>query len=204
MSSTSVSSPTLSDTTSVNAPSLQSHLESRAERLSRLVARNVFGIPMLYPPQVLVLKRLAMMKFRDSPMKPSSLLFVHPTGGGKSLVRDVHSVLFRGMSLTIVPVLSLGADSSIKVRQKASQGCGRVVSVYLDEVQNANDAEQIIDSIESLSLDTQKTIMLFASPQALIDKPYWKIFIHGLIKKTMLRFIVVDEIQLFVHYGLSF
>ena len=78
------------------------------------------------------------------------------------------------------------------------------MSIHLDEVRNANDAKQIVDSIESLLLDTQKTIMLFASPQALIDKPYWKRFIHGLIKKTMLRFIVVDEIQLFVHYGLSF
>ena len=58
-----------------------------------------------------------------------------------------------------------------------------------------NNAKQIIDSIESLSLDTKKTIMLFASPQELIDEPYWKRFIHGLIKKMMLRFIVVDEIQ---------
>ena len=46
--------------------------------------------------------------------------------------------------------------------------------------------------------------MLFASPQALVDKPYWKKFIRKLIDKKMLRFIVVDEIQLFVHYGLSF
>ena len=115
MSSTSVSSPTLSDTTSVNEPSPHSQLESRAERLSRLVARNIFGIPMLYPPQVVVLKCLAMMKFRDSLLKPSSLLFVHPTGGGKLLVRDVHYVLFGGVSLTIVPVSSLGADLSIKV-----------------------------------------------------------------------------------------
>ena len=41
---------------------------------------------------------------------------VYLTGGGKSLVRDVHSILFRGVSLTIVPVLSLGADLSIKVK----------------------------------------------------------------------------------------
>ena len=46
--------------------------------------------------------------------------------------------------------------------------------------------------------------MLFASPQALVDKVYWKEFVNVLINKTILRFIVVDEIQLFVHYGLSF
>ena len=46
--------------------------------------------------------------------------------------------------------------------------------------------------------------MLFASPQALVEKPYWKSFVHRLIQKSMLRFITVDEIQLFVHYSLSF
>ena len=144
------------------------------------------------------------MKFRDSPLKPSSVLFVHLTGGGNVLVHDVHSALFRGVSLTILPVLSLGVDLSIKVRQKASQGCGRVLSIHLDGIKNATNAKQIIDSIESLSIDTQKTIMLFSSPRALIDKPYWKRFIHGLIKTTILRFNAVDEIQLFVHCGLSF
>ena len=112
------------------------------------------------------------MKFKASPLKPSSLLFVHPTGGGKSLVRDVHSTLFRGVSLNIVPVLSLGADLSLKVREKASQGCGCVVSIHLDEIQNKQDAERIIHSVEALPIATKKTIMLFASPQVLVDKPY--------------------------------
>ena len=183
---------------------LQSQLESRAVRLNKKVARDVFAINQLHPPQIDVLTRLAMMKFKASLLKPSSILFVHPTGGGKSLVRDVHSVLFRGVSLTVVPVLSLGADLSEKVRQKASQGCGRVISIHLDEIQNSVDALEIIESIESLPNNTQKTIMLFASPQALIDKLHWKRFVNRLIKNNMLRFIAVDEIQLFVHYGLSF
>ena len=70
------------------------------------------------------LTRLALMKFKDSQFKPLSVLFIHPTGVGKSLLRDVHSVLFRGVSSTIVPVLSLGADLCQKVRQKESQGYG--------------------------------------------------------------------------------
>lgn len=46
--------------------------------------------------------------------------------------------------------------------------------------------------------------MLFACPQVLTDKLHWKRSIHGLIRKTMLRFIAVDKIELLVHYGLSF
>ena len=139
------------------------------------------------------------MKFCDSPLKPLSVLFVHSTSGGKSLVRDVHPVLFRGVSLTFVSVLSLGADLSMKVQQKSLQGCGQVVSIHLDKVRSVAVGKKIIDSMESLPLDTQKTIILFASPQALVEKPYWKIFVHRLIDKSMLRFIPVDEIQLFVH-----
>ena len=123
---------------------------------------------------------------------------------GKSLVRDVNSALFHGVSLIVIPVLLLCADFSLKVRKKASQGCRRVVYIHLDKIQNATDAKRTIDSIERLPLKTKKTIMLFASPQALVDKTYWKSFIAGLIDKQMLYLIVVDEIQLFVYYGLSF
>ena len=116
MPSVSNSSLIVSETIPVNEVSLQSQLQSRAERLSRLVARNIFSTPTLYPEQVDVLIRLALMQFKDSPIKPPFILFVHLTGGGKLLVRDVHSVLFPGISLTIVPVLSLGTDLSLNVR----------------------------------------------------------------------------------------
>ena len=50
----------------------------------------------------------------------------------------------------------------------------------------------------------EKTIILFASPQGIVDKPHWKKFLKELIKRKLLRLVDVDEIQLFVHYGLSF
>ena len=94
--------------------------KSRARTLSQTVARDVFGIPSLYSAQLDVLTRIAMMKFKSLHHKFAPVLFVYPTGGRKSLVRDVHSVLFRGVSFTIVQVLLLGADLSIKVKQKES------------------------------------------------------------------------------------
>ena len=75
--------------------------------------------------------------------------------------------------------------------------------IYLDEIQNTTDADRTIDSIEALPNNTQKTVILFES-QVLIDKLYWRRFVDQLIKKKILRFIAVDEIQLFVHYGLYF
>ena len=46
--------------------------------------------------------------------------------------------------------------------------------------------------------------MFFVSPQALTEKKHWKDFFVALLKKKMLKLIVIDEIQLFVSYGLSF
>lgn len=85
-----------------------------------------------------------MMKFKSSILKPSSILFVHPTGGGKHLVRDVHSVLFHSVSLTVMSVLSLGVYLLEKVRQRAPQGRGRVILIHLDDIQNHIDVSKTI------------------------------------------------------------
>ena len=164
----------------------------------------MFNTPILYPDQIRVLERLALMKFKFSSIKPAPVLFVKQTGGGKLLVRDVHSVLCRGVSLIIVPVLSLGADQSKKVIDKANQSCGRIISIHLDEIKNKNAAAEIIKKTLSLPDNTKKIILLFASPQAIVNKPHWKHFLKALIARNLLRLVVVDEIQLFVHYGLSF
>ena len=182
----------------------ESEMEGHARRLSAIVARDVFNTPELYPDQLRVLERLAMMKFKLSSIHPAPILFVQPTGGGKSMVRDVHSVISRGISLTIVPVLSLGADQRKKVIDKANQSCGRIISIHIDEITNTVSAIDIIKNILLLPDDTKKTILLFASPQAIVDKPHWKQFLKELIKRNLLRLVAVDEIQLFVHYGLSF
>jgi len=170
-----MSASTILPAVSVNDATVPStHLHSCAAALLWLVAKNVFKIDELYPPQVDVLTCLALMKFKDCPIKPSSVLFFHPSGGGKSLIRDVHSTIFRGISLAIVPVLLLGTDLALRVRQKVYQGCGRVSSMHIEEIQNLTDAKRIVDSIEALPLYTMKTVMIVASLQALVDKSYWK------------------------------
>ena len=78
----SIATPVSSCNTSANNPTVQSQLQSHAVYLSQLVARNVFNIAALYPPPLDVLICLALMKCKASPLNPSSILFVHPIGGG--------------------------------------------------------------------------------------------------------------------------
>ena len=85
-----------------------------------------------------------------------------------------------------------------------NQSCGWIISIRLDEIKNKNAAAEIIKKTLSLPDNTKKTIFLFASPKAIVDKPYWKHFFKALIAQNLLRLVTVDKIQLFVHYGLSF
>lgn len=85
-------------------------MPSDARQLSTIFANDVSNTPVLYPTQMQVSKRLCVTKFKFLYTKPATLLFVQPTGGGKSLVRVVLSVLRQGVLLTSVPILLLVAD----------------------------------------------------------------------------------------------
>ena len=132
-------------------------LQTRVRILSQIFAKDVFCISSLYPAQLNVLEILTMMQFKLS----TPLLFVRPTGGGKSLVRDVYSVLFRGVSLTIVPVLSLGSDLAVNVWDKSSHStCGCVISIHLEEITNESDVSSIIRSTLALPNDKKDSYVV--------------------------------------------
>ena len=181
-----------------------SDVNNTARELCETAALDVFGITSLYPQQVEVLIRLFLMKIRHSPMKPAPLLFVKPTGGGKSLVRDLHAVMFRGITLTIVPMLALGSDQAEKVRQKAMQTSGDVLSLHIDEVRDDEKVNEIVKLLMELPRNTEKTVMLFSSPQAIVSNRHWREMIPKIISNGLLRLVCVDEVHLFIHYGLSF
>ena len=63
-----------------------------------------------YPWQVEVISHLIIMSIDNSGLPAAPVLLVQPTGGGKSSIRDAHAVVNGGVSLTITPLLSLGAD----------------------------------------------------------------------------------------------
>jgi len=103
-----------------------------------------------------------------------------------------------------VPLLALGADQTTKVCTKSIQTSGDVLAIHLDEVHNSSDQLRIVQSILALPSSTRKTIMLFSSPQKIVNDKTWMGFLKKLIENGLLRLVCVDEVHLFVHYGLSF
>jgi hypothetical protein len=132
------------------------------------------------------------------------LLLVRPTGGGKSAVRDTVGVILAGVTLTICPLLSLAADQTDKISNRASQEYGNVLSFHLDEIRDRQEQVAVATTVSNLSSSTTQTVFLFASPQAFVNNPTWRKLLDSIIRQKLLRFVAVDEIHLFVHFARSF
>ena len=164
---------------------------------------DVFG-KMPYQWQLEILSQLSFMKKIDTSIYPGAVLLVRPTGGGKSSVRDVYSVMCAGVSLTITPLLSLGADQTQKIRQNASTNGGPVHAYHLDELRCPQAQQLLSDQLLSLSINTDTTVFLFSSPQAIVNNQVWRPMIDSLIAKRLLSMLCIDEVHLFVQFGLTF
>ena len=90
------------------------------------------------------------MGIPDSKIDPAPVLLVRPTGGGKSSVRDVYSIMNGGFSLTITPLLSLGADQESKITLKARQTTGNIISVHLDEIRSSADQNTLVTMLKAI------------------------------------------------------
>mgnify|MGYP002177090796 CR=1 FL=1 len=165
---------------------------------------EVFGTTP-YPWQQEVIAHLCCMVIPNSGIPPAPVLLVRPTGGGKSAVRDVFSIMNGGFSLTITPLLSLGADQEAKITLKAKHTAGKVLSVHLDEIRSMNDQKDLVMELKRLPPDGHTTVLLFLSPQAILNKKFpWSDFLDWLIINKRLSLVCVDEVHLFVHFGLTF
>jgi superfamily II DNA helicase RecQ len=74
-----------------------------------------------------------------------------------------------GVSLTITPLLSLGADQTQKIRRNTSINGGRVHAYYLDELPCPKAQKLLSDQLLSHLIGTDVTVFLFSSPQALLN-----------------------------------
>jgi superfamily II DNA helicase RecQ len=178
--------------------------QQRCSEMVSLFMEDVFATTP-YPWQLNVITHLLTMNIPGSGIDSGPVLLVRPTGGGKSSVRDVYSVINGGISLTITPLLALGADQDEKITSKAKQTSGTVASVHLDELRSKSDQQELVDMIKALPEDSHTTVLLFSSPQAILNKSFlWLELIDWLIANGRLSMVCVDEVHLFVHFGMTF
>jgi superfamily II DNA helicase RecQ len=125
-----------------------------------MMMQEVFGTTTPHEWQKQVIAHLCLMHMPGGGTLPVPVLLAHPTGGGKSSARDVCSVMCAGFSLTIVPLLWLGADQEEKQTLEAKHTEGAIMSVHLDEICLAADQEQLIMKLKLLPNESSTTVVL--------------------------------------------
>ena len=131
---------------------------------------------------------------------PIRQLCVRPTGGGKTLLFQTLAAYMKGITLCLIPLLSLGADQVNKTMIKTrSDSTNSITAIHLDELKR-NDLVELLSILREA--DDGLTTILYSSPQFLVES--FPTFFAGLLSTGLLRFVVVDEIHLFTHFGRSF
>ena len=126
------------------------------------------------------------------------LLLVRSTGGGKSAVRDISGFMCGGITITIVPLLSLAADQTSKLSQLSlGQDLSHRLNVFnLDVLRSAHLNNELRDKLQALPKESSTTVSLFSSPQKITNDPLWQQTIAKCCKQGTLRLIAVDECHL--------
>lgn len=119
-----------------------------------------------------------------------------PTGGGKSLITQTISYQDNGLTIVIVPTISLAIDQ-VRAAKKAihSEQVEREVFCY-------HSGENPIPILRAIQQKTAR--MLFISPEALLNN---KNFVEGIRKANAERYlknIIIDEAHIVVDWGSQF
>lgn len=119
-----------------------------------------------------------------------------PTGGGKSLITQTLSYQKDGLTIIIVPTVSLAIDQ-VRVAKKIikSPSVEHEVFYYSAGV----DAGPILQAIKN-----QQAKMLFISPEAVINNPGFTAVVKEANTSRYLKNIIIDEAHIVVDWGASF
>ena len=106
------------------------------------------------------------------------LLLVRSTGGGKSAVRDISSILCGGITITIVPLLSLAADQTSKLKHTSLTNhlSNRLQVFNLDVLRSARLNNILRNHLEKLRNNdpAKRRIFIFTSAQKITNDPAWQ------------------------------
>lgn len=119
-----------------------------------------------------------------------------PTGGGKSLVTQTISYQKNGLTIVVVPTVSLAIDQVRVTKKTIKRDCNE------DEIfsySSGVDATPILKAIKEKSAK-----ILFISPEALLNNQGFSDAIKEANKSRYLKNIVIDEAHIVVDWGASF
>ena len=161
-------------------------------------ARRVFGVASLRPRQ-----EAAVLRALTDEETRRKLLLVERTGGGKSLVLGLVSVLCAGVTVVLVPLLALTADQLARFNN-ADQSRGVVHAIHLDETDQSDLDGEVVPMLDDLPRDTSSTVLLLTSPQKLATEKRVRDALLRCAGRGTLRVVAIDEAHLYTMHGRTF
>jgi superfamily II DNA helicase RecQ len=136
---------------------------------------------------------------------------VQPTGSGKSSVPQTASVVTSGVTFIIECTQSLGSDQASKIKQATTSNGALVYAHQLDLLKTNDERNALATNIHTVMSDKKHSsiengivsFILFTSPEALLH-PTWSKLLDDMISMEMITLFCIDEVHLFVEFGLSF
>ena len=130
-------------------------------------------------------------------------LCIRPTRGSKSLLFTTLPACLDRITLCITPLLSLGADQTIKHQHNTNTSGTELKSLHLYEVPKGN-MPLILNLL--LGAAPSSSILVYTSPQSLVTKATGRsAFLKFLLNNNhLLSMIVIDEIHLLNDFGRLF
>ncbi len=119
-----------------------------------------------------------------------------PTGGGKSLITQTLAYQMPGLTIVIVPTISLAIDQ-VRVSKKIIHTEHPEQEIFL-----YRSGTNIIPILQAIQKQTAR--LLFISPEALTTNPRFTDVIREANKLRYLKNIVIDEAHIVVDWGASF
>jgi superfamily II DNA helicase RecQ len=138
-------------------------------------------------------------------LPPAPIFLCQPTGGGKSLVHDTFVVTQEGgVTWCITPLLSLSADKKAKINMKSQRNDGTVITIHLDEYTTDTKCDGICRQLADLSYQSALTVIVLCSPRDFSNHRVYQNLFKGLWDNKKLALLCIDEVHLFVQFGLFF
>lgn len=119
-----------------------------------------------------------------------------PTGGGKSLITQMMAYQSYGLTVVVVPTVSLADDQLIAAKQVIKRS---TVDQEIFSYRSGVPIESILTAIQD-----RTARLLFISPEALMNNQAFDNVIKTANKQHYMKNIVIDEAHIAVDWGASF
>ena len=139
-------------------------------------------------------QKLAVFGALGTPDGYTSLVSL-PTGGGKSLITQSMAYQNSGLTIVIVPTVSLAIDQVRNAKNNIKHDTEKEIFCYYSGIEN----ERKVALRNAIVHEQAK--LLFISPEALIKNDEFAKMITEANQKRYLRTIVIDEAHIVVEWG---